>query len=406
MAQKKYSLTDEHRAQLPAHAAKWIANAMSTAPQTEEEQAICRDAIERMYRSAKLTPPPQERVVFAPSPMVGALIWAIGAGLWWLRKNLDDAKKLFGLQPVDLARVRDVAIERFALRVAPELRERFTLLTRAISGDDPSGESSTDIAAAVDWLLALRTNWYSAYNGGKDWSAWPCRQSAYFDVFELDLPVREHWRAYEELAKHAAGRFVHSDFAVICDRQERILIDERNRPHCADGPSHAWRCGHKAWHWHGTLVTQQIIEAPETLTRDQVLSEKNAEVQRAFAERIGWERFLELVGGVSVDTWVDPVTSLRYELIALELEGAPKLLKMQSPSLVDGSQPHYVERVHSDLTSAQAARKWRIKLSRDPGARYYRHGDVALVYASPDSLYWPTPDECNRNPELRFEAEA
>lgn len=41
----KYTLTDEHRAQLPAWRDKWIANAMSTAPMTDADREHCVRAL-------------------------------------------------------------------------------------------------------------------------------------------------------------------------------------------------------------------------------------------------------------------------------------------------------------------------------------------------------------------------
>jgi len=67
---KKYTLTDEHRAQLKPWAERWIKNAMSTAPMTESDREICRDAVKRLYQAANLTPPPDHRIVFVPSPFV------------------------------------------------------------------------------------------------------------------------------------------------------------------------------------------------------------------------------------------------------------------------------------------------------------------------------------------------
>ena len=87
MAKKKYELTEEHRAQLAPWRDKWIANAMRTAPMTGAEREKARDAVVGLYEAAKLKPPPRNRIVFVPSPIVGqvaagfaALIWAKRAG--------------------------------------------------------------------------------------------------------------------------------------------------------------------------------------------------------------------------------------------------------------------------------------------------------------------------------------
>jgi len=60
----KYTLTEAHRARLPEWRDKWIANAMSTAPMTDEDRQACREAVIGMYAAAGL---PAPRVVFAMS---------------------------------------------------------------------------------------------------------------------------------------------------------------------------------------------------------------------------------------------------------------------------------------------------------------------------------------------------
>src|SRR5579883_1733118 len=94
MAKKKYSLTEEHRAQLKPWADRWIKNAMSTTAMTEEDRVICIDAVKRLYREAKLEPPPDHRIIFVSSPFVMRFAAGFAAWIWYLRKNnaaTDDA---------------------------------------------------------------------------------------------------------------------------------------------------------------------------------------------------------------------------------------------------------------------------------------------------------------------------
>ena len=58
---------------------------------------------------------------------------------------------------------------------------------------------------------------------------------------------------------------------------------------------------------------------------------------------------------------------------------------MESPEVLDGTRPHYIEPVHPALKTCQAARKWQFQL--------------------PDGK-WPEPEDCNKNPEMVFEVEA
>jgi hypothetical protein len=81
---KRYTLTPEHRAELPGWADRWIANAMSTAPMTDEDRAICVDAVHGLYRAANLPPP--KHIIFVASPFVLAFAGGFAAARWHLSK--------------------------------------------------------------------------------------------------------------------------------------------------------------------------------------------------------------------------------------------------------------------------------------------------------------------------------
>jgi hypothetical protein len=62
--------------------------------------------------------------------------------------------------------------------------------------------------------------------------------------------------------------------------------------------------------WHGVRVPKQVILAPEQLSREDFLDEKNVGVRCVIQERMG-ERFVSELGGVVLDS--DPRGTL-YEV--------------------------------------------------------------------------------------------
>ena len=84
---------------------------------------------------------------------------------------------------------------------------------------------------------------------------------------------------------------MHEEFCIVSDFPEVLKVDEQNRPHCDDGPSHRWRDGWEMYYIHGVKVTRQIVVEPESITIDQVRKEENAELRRVMIERMGWDRF-------------------------------------------------------------------------------------------------------------------
>ena len=79
---KKYSLTDEHRAQLKPWADKWTRTIMSTDPMTDDDRSMAREAVIGLYAAANLPPP--KHIVFVPSPFVLRFAGGFAAALWYL----------------------------------------------------------------------------------------------------------------------------------------------------------------------------------------------------------------------------------------------------------------------------------------------------------------------------------
>src|SRR5262245_34816035 len=85
MTKKKYSLTDEHKAQLPAWHARGLAKALSTEPMTEDDRKRSVKAVLEMYAAANLPAP--KNIVFVPSPFVLRFAGGFAAAIWYLRRN-------------------------------------------------------------------------------------------------------------------------------------------------------------------------------------------------------------------------------------------------------------------------------------------------------------------------------
>jgi hypothetical protein len=99
----------------------------------------------------------------------------------------------------------------------------------------------------------------------------------------LDLWIRQsrslHWW------------FPYEGVVLLSDRHNILKVDEQGRLHSESGPACGYSDGWGVWAWHGTRVSRQLIESPETLSIKQVRDEQNAEVRRVMIERMGWDRF-------------------------------------------------------------------------------------------------------------------
>jgi hypothetical protein len=88
--------------------------------------------------------------------------------------------------------------------------------------------------------------------------------------------------------------------ALVVRRPHLLCRDEAGRLHRATGKAIEYHDGWGVYAWHGVVVREWVILAPETLTRQDFLGEVNVEVRRVIQERMG-SRFVPELGGVVMD---------------------------------------------------------------------------------------------------------
>ena len=109
--------------------------------------------------------------------------------------------------------------------------------------------------------------------------------------------------------------------------QQPVIRRENGRLHAADAPAFELH-DDRIWFYKGVHVTEQIVLQPETLSCEQILTERNAEVRRVMIERFGLDRFLAGVKATPIDT--DDKRSL-YKIVVKEDEPIVAV-KVQCPS--------------------------------------------------------------------------
>jgi hypothetical protein len=234
------------------------------------------------------------------------------------------------------------------------------------------------------------------YQGGNMWSAWDCYLTAFRDILGLQLPEYEKYAAWEQAATNGGFRLMHEEFCMVSDFPSRLRVDEQNRPHCEDGPSHEWRDGWRLYHWHGVRLDGaniNIVEAPETITVAQIDSETNAEVRRVMIDRYGPKRYLADSGAAVVhELGADhPIVGLRTaRLLRKEVpDDEPIILVdlLNSTPEPDGSVKRYTLRVDpaaykgnaATNVHAAAASTWRMP---DGTLAFKRYQDYAPCFES------------------------
>ncbi|HEY7341388.1 MAG TPA: hypothetical protein VH591_10940 [Ktedonobacterales bacterium] len=182
------------------------------------------------------------------------------------------------------------------------------------------------------------------------------RMLAYYRFFDVYLaPNALHALAcFNELV---SGYWLASNDAVIVRRPRVLARDADGRLHSATGKCVEYHDGWGFYAWHGVRVPERVIHAPETLTREDFLGEKDVEVRRVIQERMG-DRFVTALGGHAIDT--EPRGTL-YEVYLPEddPEGVARYVQLQEAST---ARQNFL-RVPPTIQTAAEAVAWSVRLT-------------------------------------------
>ena len=283
-------ITAQEKVALDAHAQMWIARILRTTPIDPKKIG---DVIRGLYRVSGLAEP---RVIVVPSPLVAAVAGGFASAILACRGRIATADATHNATAI----ATDELLPGWAVEIARDF------------------ERETGTPAAT--MLAAARTWSNAYQGGAFWGQYDSYLTGMRDVLGLRLPVHDAYQWWERAAIEGGARFMHPDFCLVSDFPTVINRDEQARPHCADGPSLAWRDGWSLWHWHGVVVPRAWIVGPRP-SASEVLAEQNAETRRAGMEILGWDAVLAELGARTIDTDADPQIGT---LIEVDLPDSPK----------------------------------------------------------------------------------
>lgn len=202
-----YTLTDEHHAQLGPWAARWIANALRTEAQTDDDRDVMRSAMHGLYGAAKLSAPPRE--IFVASPLSGAIAAVTASCVWWLRRNPGQHVALFGrvMSRTEVDRAAQAAVRIAVEHGIAQLRGEPVpplIISRHVDATDETGA-----LASVSWPPAARE--YLEPTGD------PC-------AMELRMPMSTV-KEFEKLEKLIEGR--EKDFNYARDERVHALNEHK-----------------------------------------------------------------------------------------------------------------------------------------------------------------------------------
>jgi hypothetical protein len=231
--------------------------------------------------------------------------------------------------------------------------------------DIPAGVSAVDHYLSVCKSVAGKEGineaktWSSVYQGGAYWAQYDSYLTAMRDILGLRLPEHENYKYWEEAAIHGTFRVMHEKFCIVSDFPEVLKIDEQNRAHGQEGPSHKWRDGWSLYHWHGVAVPEHWIMNKQSLTAKEAITWENIEQRRVACEILGWAKILRELDAKVINEDGDPEIGTLVEVNLADI-GKEKFLQV-----LCGTGREFAIPVPPEMKTALEAQSWTWNLSPD-----------------------------------------
>jgi hypothetical protein len=312
-------ITEEEKVQLKAHADMWIKRILST---ESADYSKLEPAIKGLYRVAKLAEP---EVIMVKSPIM--MVFMFGAASVLVEKKGANVRKVLDDLAEQMNRIPD--------GLTPV--KHYSNVCKKLAGKKG---------------IENAKQWSSCYQGGAYWAQYDSFLTAMRDVIGLRLPEYENYKYWEEAAIHGTFRIMQEKFCIVSDFPEVLKIDDQNRAHCQDGPSHRWRDGWSLYHWHGVAIPEEWIMKKGHLTAQMALTWVNIEQRRAACELLGWAKILEELDAKVIDEDGDPEIGTLLEVDIPDI-GKERFLKVQC-----GTGRTFALPVPPTMNSAIEAQSW------------------------------------------------
>ena len=172
----------------------------------------------------------------------------------------------------------------------------------------------------------------SVYQGGNNWADWDFYLNFYRKIGK-QIPNHDYsgFDAWSSL-NIAGARILEKDFAMISEKPISIKV-KGNLAHNLHGPAIEYMDGVKFYMAYGNFIPSWIVTTPlNEITKEKILSEKNADFRRYLIERIGIEKYINILGATKIDSFKSKVGGL-YELLSVSINNEKCLyLKMINQS--------------------------------------------------------------------------
>lgn len=153
---------------------------------------------------------------------------------------------------------------------------------------------------------------------------------AFYSFFhnETDVEGLEAVVSLQKIAKSCGWYSLYEDEVFIQERPVSIKLDDRDLPHCEDGPFLEYSDGFSLYAWHGTVIPAEWIENKSSITPEVILRHPDVEQRRCATEIVGWAEALKLMNCRSINVHPNPLIGELLEADIPEI-GTERFLKVE-----------------------------------------------------------------------------
>lgn len=336
----RWSLRHDYVATCQVEIERWMTAGLST---ERCDRPAVEAAVRRVYESAGLSVPGV--VVWMDSPLGGALaaeaLHREGQFSRQLRDQL--SRQLRGQLRGQLGRQLRGQLSR-------QLGDQFSSQLWGQLWGQFRDQFSSQLWEQF-WLAF--SSWHDAYWMALYTVAWPA----------AGLPLDPLLDALADLTTMVGYWWPLDGAVILAERPTAIHRDGQGRLHSTTGPALEWADGHTLHAVGGVRVDADIVERPETITVERILTHGNAEQRRVMIDLRGWDWFTTAADLRLVDEAPDPGNPgerlALYDLPEQVYDEPVRVLLCTNASPErDGTRRRFGLTVPADCTTAVGAAAW------------------------------------------------
>jgi len=330
---------DDYKKEVQESNKECIDTILCTKRLSQDDKFEYIENLNKLYDFCKLERP--ENIVFVSSPIL--LAFSSGAArYYWNEIMVKDSATRSATDSATRSATRSAT--KNATISATDSASRSATDSATRSATDSATYSATEISTGIivpenyvkcilDFFKSMNISvdenllhtyikgFNSIYQGGNNWASW----DYYLNLYrKIGKPIPGHdYTGFDLWNKLnvAGARVLERDFAMISEKPTSIVM-KNDLAHNLQGPAVEFMDGVKYYMAYGNFIPSWIVTTPiKDITKEKILNEKNVDHRRYLIERIGIEKYIDILGGANVLDVYESKIGGRYELLQIDING-------------------------------------------------------------------------------------